>query len=223
MTDLPDILICGLDEARLCWHEFEAVISIENQGTIDVLRMTDAQARSHLVLTFSDVDFNDNDPDAPARAHLDAAIAFARRHRGRRLLIHCHAGRYRSAAIGLAVLADIYGHGREPDAVAALLAIRPVAAPNLIALAHADAALGRNGTLHAAWMAREATDPDYGQRRHRRYLWENSSQRSALAQQRWDGKLPNLEIPGAAPAASGDDGVDGTDLAHPLEHPGSRI
>jgi predicted protein tyrosine phosphatase len=205
---LPDVLICSLEDAQQRWRDFEAVISIEDEGTADTFRMTDAQGRPHLILTFTDIDYDDNHPQAPARQHLHEALTFAREHAGKRIMIHCHAGRYRSAAVGLAVLADIYGPGRETEAVEALIAIRPVAAPNLIALLHADAALERNGALHRAWMAYEATDRDYGRRRQGRYVFEQitaakhrkaARRRTVNTDNGWDSEFTDFSTAAQAP------------------------
>lgn len=66
----------------------------------------------------------------------------------------------------------------ESEAIAALFALRPTATPNLIAIAHADSALGRNGALIAALRAHEDVTPGFSAlraRRHR-YALENPSQ-----------------------------------------------
>lgn len=184
------------------------MISIENEGTTDIFRMTDGDGRPHLILTFEDIDYDDLDAAAPQRRHLDEAIAFARAHRGRRLLVHCHAGRYRSAAVGLALLADMYGPGREREAVAELVRIRPEGAPNLIALQIADEALGRGGALHAAWMEQEAGDRDYGRRRQVRFLFEAyRAQERRRARRSYDELCPDAPLPAAPTRHRSDDPV----------------
>lgn len=178
--DLPRLAVRGLEEARACWRDFEAIISIENEGTADNFRMAEPEGRQHLVLAFEDIDYDDLDGAAPQRRHLEEAIVFARSHLGKRMLVHCYAGRYRSAAVALAILADRLGPGNEAAAVAELVRVRPEAAPNLIALVHADAALGRDGALHAAWMAHEATDCEFGRRRQVRFLIEADRARKGV-------------------------------------------
>jgi len=136
-------------------HEFDAVLTIENvDGNLQALRVDDE--RPHLVLAFNDLDFDDRSGLAATREHVRDAVDFGRRvlREYRTLLIHCHAGRCRSPAIALTIIADHFGPGREEEAVDQMLEIVPRAAPNLLVLKLADLVLERGGKLEAAWLDR---------------------------------------------------------------------
>lgn len=142
-------------------QEFSAVISIENaNGNYRSLEITDG--RPHLTLQFNDIDFDDGSDLIATRSHLEQALTFFERFKSRGegdgFLIHCHAGRCRSPAIALLLLANEFGKGREEDAVQELLDIVPGAAPTTLVLKLADEALGRNGALIDAWEPYEQTD-----------------------------------------------------------------
>ncbi|NQU11734.1 dual specificity protein phosphatase family protein [bacterium] len=66
------------------------------------------------------------------------------------LLIHCYAGISRSTATALAILMQVYGQGREEEAVRHLFRIRPQAAPNPRIVLETDLILGCGGQLVAA-------------------------------------------------------------------------
>jgi predicted protein tyrosine phosphatase len=68
-------------------------------------------------------------------------------------LIHCAAGKSRSTAAGLLLLAHRLGPGREAEAVAELKRIRPAAWPNRRIVGMGDELLGRGGALIAADLA----------------------------------------------------------------------
>src|SRR5690606_4529313 len=63
------------------------------------------------------------------------------------VLIHCHAGKSRSVAMALGVLSLLKPHADEKELIDDLLAIRPVAAPNIIVVAMVDELTGRGGKL----------------------------------------------------------------------------
>ncbi|HEX7857737.1 MAG TPA: hypothetical protein VF503_29010 [Sphingobium sp.] len=86
-------------------------------------------------------------------------MEFARAHADGALLVHCYHGVGRSAAIALAILADRYGAGAEPDALEDLLAVRPEVTPNLVVVTLADQILGRSGKLIGAVAVWEANAP----------------------------------------------------------------
>lgn len=142
-------------------QEFAAVISIENaNGNYRSLEIVDG--RPHLTLQFNDIDFDDGSDLIATRSHLEQALTFFERFESRGegdgFLIHCHAGRCRSPAIALLLLAHEFGEGREKEAVQSLLDIVPVAAPNTLVLKLADEILGRGGELIEAWEPYEQTD-----------------------------------------------------------------
>lgn len=63
------------------------------------------------------------------------------------LLVHCMAGVSRSTAAAYAMIAGLFGQGRENDALQHILAIRPQASPNPLMVKYADSILGRKGKL----------------------------------------------------------------------------
>jgi predicted protein tyrosine phosphatase len=149
------IAVRGLIEALRQHYEFDAVLSIENADELVChLRVNDG--RPHLTLVFNDVDFDDGSPFLATRWKVRQAIEFGRMalQESRSLLIHCHAGRCRSPAIALAILADLLGPGKEEQAVDEMLIVAPQAVPNLLVLKHADEILGLRGKLQAAWIDR---------------------------------------------------------------------
>ena len=165
------LTVASLQDAEMIWPDFEAIISIEDASRPEEEHRAFAFPASHalaiegrlpehLRLVFDDIDAAYQGYVPPEEHHVREAIEFARRHAGRKLLIHCHAGQCRSAAVALGVIADRMGPGLETEAVRKLLEIRPIAAPNLIALALVDDVLGRGGRLRAAWMAHEESDEE---------------------------------------------------------------
>jgi predicted protein tyrosine phosphatase len=154
---------------RIKRRGFAAMITIEDPAlrTSKRVRFHREPHPHHLVLAFEDL-------DAPTTAIITAspnqvaqAIEFGRLHRTGAMLIHCHAGIARSTAVALAIIADRLGAGQEQAALARLLHIQPYAVPNLLVVAHADHALGRDGLL-----LRTVTDWDAGLtwNQHRRDL-----------------------------------------------------
>ena len=108
-------------------------------------------AERHLKLGVNDV----ADPAAgehpPARAHIEALLAFSRDWDARSpLIIHCWAGISRSMASAFTVLCDRLGPDREIEIARAIRRRAPHAAPNTLLVSHADAALGRGGRMIAA-------------------------------------------------------------------------
>lgn len=149
------ITVLGMQAAQERHREFDAVLTIENaDGNLTVLRVDDG--RPQIVLSFNDIDFDDKSAFAATREHVRDAVDFGRRvlREHKTLLVHCHAGRCRSPAIALAIVADHLGPGREEEAVDQMLDIVPRAAPNLLVLKLADEILERGGRLEAAWMDR---------------------------------------------------------------------
>ena len=64
-----------------------------------------------------------------------------------KVLIHCEAGVSRSSAAALIIYAYWLGPGRETEAMARVLAQRPIASPNRRMVEIADRLLGREGDL----------------------------------------------------------------------------
>lgn len=146
--------------------EFDAVLSIENaDGNYVSLSIIDG--RPHLTLAFNDIDIV-GEPWADLIIRLEQLEA-AREFYWRQFkdyekegegqfLVHCHAGRCRSPAVALFLLADEMGAGREDEAVQRLFQVSERPAPNLLVLDLADKILKRDGRLIDAWMPFE-TDP----------------------------------------------------------------
>ncbi len=150
------LVVCGLTQAKRHGRKFGAVISCEDPGTRDRLRV---KGMPQLVLTFEDCDDPSLGYQVATAADMERALEFERLYRDGSMLVHCQHGVGRSAAIALMALADRLGEGREAHAVAALLLQRPMATPNLIAVQLADDLLGRTGALLAALRESEAGDP----------------------------------------------------------------
>lgn len=149
------ITVLSMKAAMERHHEFDAVLTIENADrNLQVLRVEDG--RPQLALAFNDIDFDDGSALMVTKDHVRAAIAFGREVMAgaRTLLIHCHAGRCRSPAIAMAIVADYLQLGEEELAVDHVLQLVPNAAPNLHVLKLADEVLEREGRLQAAWMDR---------------------------------------------------------------------
>jgi predicted protein tyrosine phosphatase len=146
-----ELVICGFEEACERAASFDAVISIESPDatpTTGRLRRFRAAAEpAHKVLRFHDVE-DVHQARPPTRRHVRAGLEFARRHAGRRLLIHCYAGVSRSTALAYAILVHRHGAvGREYGMLERLLALRPQACPNRLVVRHADALLGCGGRM----------------------------------------------------------------------------
>jgi predicted protein tyrosine phosphatase len=135
------------------WDQFDAVLTLEDSSEVGGLRIPCSDGVEQLVLKFDDAVTDLHGRRPPEAAQVDEALAFARRNDGGKLLVHCEMGVSRSAGIALAVLAERYGPGREDDAVAHLLRIRPVASCNTRIVAISDRLLGRDGLLAKAWEA----------------------------------------------------------------------
>lgn len=170
------IVVMALREARLEHVHYDGVITVEDVGMKDGLRIPVGNRARQLVLSFDDLDFDDRRSQVAREQHVMAAVTFARGFSAGRLLVHCHAGQCRSPALALAIIADRMGPGREGEAVDALLTIRPTSVPNLLVVALADRVLGRGGALKEAWAARERKSGLVGRVRGLRKLaWEESA------------------------------------------------
>ena len=159
------IRISSLAVAKQIKRRFDAVLTIEDPSAPRVVRFHSTPHPDHLVLRFEDVDHPHDDIALPSPLHVEQALEFGRRHVDGDLLIHCKVGVARSTAIGLGIIADRLGVGREDEAVQELLRIRPESVPNLLILGFMDDELGRNGALVDAWHKVERSDQKYA--RHR--------------------------------------------------------
>jgi len=139
--------ICDLATVRsLDLSQYSGVITIEEPAT-DAPFRTDVVPQ--LVLQFHDIDMTMLGYVAPAPAHVQQALTFARETDGS-LLVHCRAGVSRSTAIALAIASDRLGAGKEREACEWLLRTQPRAQPNRLVVFQADAVLKWENSLICA-------------------------------------------------------------------------
>lgn len=148
------IAVKSLKAAREGWIGFDGVITIEDVNFVEGLRINSERTRQ-MVFQFDDTDRIGGSARAPGLEQIHRILQFARRYRGKRLLVHCLQGQSRSAGAALSILADRLGAGREKEAVDQLLQICPMAVCNRVVLQHADTLLGRDGAIMSAWQACE--------------------------------------------------------------------
>ncbi len=108
-------------------------------------------AGKHLKLRFHDVHVAGDDEIAPSAAHVDRLIAFVKDlGPDEDLLIHCRAGISRSTAAAFIAACLLNPDVPERDLALALRRASPLARPNQVMVALADAALGRDGRMSHA-------------------------------------------------------------------------
>ena len=179
----PELTICGstevvglVESAAAQGRPFHAVISIEHpcDETISLEegrapRLAEAigpqwQDRQLILVCW---DLEAPHPGIPLPGpeiilkSLEHARAYAPENEPLRLLVHCRSGKSRSPAVALAVLRDAYGRGTEAQCLQELLRVRPVAAPNIVLVQHADNILDCDEALVRAVEA----DPGITERR----------------------------------------------------------
>ncbi|MDR7229995.1 putative protein tyrosine phosphatase [Caulobacter sp. BE264] len=171
------IVVAGLSQARRHKRRFDAVITLEDPGcrSANQLRFNRQPAPAHLILAFEDVDDDTLGVRVATREQVAEALTFAQEHAAGSLLVHCFHGVGRSAGIALAIMADRLGAGSEAEALEHLLAIRPIATPNLVVVKHADDILERRGGLISAVSAWEASAPGLKEKREARLHLVKSS------------------------------------------------
>jgi len=155
-----NITICRADELldKVAELKPAAVLSIEHPGVKPgessySARLSDGTPQ--MVLTFWDSE--QPVPDGPDIDQVARGMAFVMDHitKGGDVIIHCHAGKARSVAIALGVLSQLYPREDEVALVKRLLAIRPIAAPNIIIVGMVDELTGRGGKLLKAVLDNE--------------------------------------------------------------------
>jgi predicted protein tyrosine phosphatase len=186
------VVVKALGAARRHKRKAEAVVTVEDPGLRNGLRFHTSPHPDHIVLRFEDVDIVDESVALPMVGHVEAVLRFARDNMEGTLLVHCKAGIARSTALALAIIADRLGPGREHDAVAELIAIRPEAVPNLLMLGFADDLLERSGRLVEAWDKIERSDPEYAE--HRRQKLEILHKRPELFARAGERPLPAMRF-----------------------------
>lgn len=173
-TDIGDM--CGIEIGSRNWahrhkRRFSGVLTIEDPDARRRLRFAGSPPEQ-LVLRFVDMDDDWPEPVPPGDAELhrlateddvQRGLDFAARHST--LLVHCEAGVGRSTAMALAIIAQRLGAGREGEALAEVLRLRPEASPNLRVTMRADSLLGRGGALLAVVAQHTVDTPGVQKRR----------------------------------------------------------
>ena len=119
-----------------------------------VARPASVLPANHLKVAMDDITEQMDGYVAPSAHHIEQVLNFVRGwDRSAPLVIHCWAGVSRSMASAFAVLCDRLGPGREIEIAMAMRRRAAHAAPNLLLVRHADAALGRGGRMLEALKA----------------------------------------------------------------------
>lgn len=154
------VTVCGLDELQgHCEAGVSHVLSILDPDHPEPTAFGAYGEHERLELRFHDVINVEGSMQAPTPADVERVLAFGRDLLAEpagcgRLLVHCHAGISRSTAALTMILAQARPDRPAADALAAVVAIRDKAWPNLLMIEYADAMLGRGGELIAAAHAR---------------------------------------------------------------------
>jgi hypothetical protein len=128
-----------------------AVLSIEHPGALEsgkgaAPRLQDIPQK---ILIFWDSEQKVN--NGPDIVQIKDGLLFVMNHLSDGdVLIHCHAGKSRSVAIALGVLALQYPDMNEDTLLEKLLDIRPIAAPNILIVEMVDLLAERKGKLLTA-------------------------------------------------------------------------
>ena len=127
-----------------------AVLSIEHPGaTAGHGAAPRVEGAPQMILCFWDSE--QPVPKGPTEEDVKAGILFVLEHLKKGdVLIHCHAGKSRSVAIALGVLALRHPEKNEKKLMEELLKLRPMAAPNILMVEMADKLAGRGGRLAEA-------------------------------------------------------------------------
>lgn len=156
MEKQHSIQVCGADEVdRFSVKRITHLITIANPCVIK--QPPEWFTGDHLALGFGDVvsekDARQCNTKAATSDDIRQSIVFFRaarkQHEPVSLLITCDYGASRSPALAYVLLADQYGADHECEALNTLLAIRPIAVPNLLVATLGDQLLRRNGALIA--------------------------------------------------------------------------
>lgn len=142
-----------LEEHQQAGTPIAAVLSIEHPGASEDRGGSAPRLAAHghadvpqKILVFWDSE--QQVKDGPDAAQVKAGLEFVMEHIGNGpVLIHCHAGKARSTALALGVLALLHPEKPETELLDILLEIRPQAAPNILVVGMVDELTGRNGKL----------------------------------------------------------------------------
>ena len=150
---LPKIIISSYSEAceyiRRKDPIFNHIISIGSPDTYPPPGFN--KIKNKLRLEFDDIEYPRNNIEyvLPTKEHINKVIQFVAiiaKDKGN-VLIHCHAGISRSAAVALIVWAVLLGRGNEKSALDMVFAVRSFAHPNRWIVELADEILNREGEL----------------------------------------------------------------------------
>lgn len=167
---MESLTISGFGWARRKKRQFTHIISCLDpaQPAHDnhIITFHHRPAPETLTLRFADLSGDppygyDNDPhfEMPSRGHVTKALQFART--AEKLLVHSIEGVGRCSGLGLVILADTLGPGRETEAVEKLFDLRSIAVPNRQIVAIGDDLLHRKGRLlQALWEYERANRPN---------------------------------------------------------------
>lgn len=174
---MSSIIICRASELieTVLREKPAAVVSIEHPGVRAGDKGSAPRLSEHpqtqdvpqLVLSFWDSE--QAVANGPDEAQVKKGLEFALAHINEgAVIIHCHAGKARSAALALGVLAQSYPEKSENELVDMLLDIRPQAAPNIIVVRMVDALTKREGKLTQAVLDNPILSAQRAQAEHNR-------------------------------------------------------
>lgn len=162
------LTVCGIPElSGFCDTGVTHVLSILDPGHPEPDAFGAYGEHERLELRFHDIIDPFMGQVLPQRSDVERILAFGRDLMAEpggvgHLLVHCHAGVSRSTAALTMILAQARPDRPAADAMAAVVAIRDKAWPNLRMTEFADELLDRNGELVAAVRARHLA---YGRQR----------------------------------------------------------
>lgn len=158
MVIYPSIYYCGINEVQKVINpSFTYLISIYSIEDILICPGW-IQPANHLELNFEDI----IDPSlvygqyyAPSKRDIEKLLGFGQiilkeqdqQSNPIKTLIHCSAGRSRSAAASYILLCDWYGQGQEKRAASEIKTINPLCHPNTYMVKLADDLMNRKGKL----------------------------------------------------------------------------
>lgn len=153
--------------ATLQSQSIAAVLSIEHPHAKDLQNgqapRVDAHSFGHIpqkILSFYDMETPV--PGGPDINQIREGLQFVMDHLAEgAVIIHCKAGKARSVAMGLGVLALLHPEKSEKEIVDMMNELRPIAAPNILVVEMIDQLIGRGGKLVQAVL----DDPGMTQRR----------------------------------------------------------
>jgi predicted protein tyrosine phosphatase len=155
---MKEIVVCAANDLldEVADNNPAAVLSMEHPGVspgepgyAPRLKDNGFDDIPQMVLTFWDSE--QKVPNGPDREQVEKGLNFVMEHiEEGPVIIHCKAGKSRSAAMALGVLSKLYPEKPEGELVNMLLAMRPQAAPNILMVEMLDDLTGRGGKLTQA-------------------------------------------------------------------------